>query len=253
MELIKTSSRSRLVIGIDFGVTSISVAYCLKTEDSQEENIEIISTWPGLENQHEAKIPAVLYYDPNQTVVGWGPDTGNALAPTGFPKPGFRKVNWFHRSLVSEFAYVDSTAMPALPPGKSSVDVVADYLSGLRTAIRSHLQAKLGETFNRLEKQIDWCFTNPAYVSSTQTAIRTAIVQAGYIKDDNDDNLVFTSETEAAFTWGIKTGLVPFYSNRVVLCVDCGVGLVKLLSYEMVNQNPLEFRETMATTDASCG
>ena len=38
------------------------------------------------------QVPTVLYYDQYQKVVGWGPDIADALAPTGFPKPGVQKV-----------------------------------------------------------------------------------------------------------------------------------------------------------------
>ena len=34
----------------------------------------------------------MLYYDQYQKVVGWGPDIADALAPTGYPKPGVQKV-----------------------------------------------------------------------------------------------------------------------------------------------------------------
>ena len=39
-----------------------------------------------------SQIPTVLYYDQYQKVVGWGPDIADALAPTGYPKPGVQKV-----------------------------------------------------------------------------------------------------------------------------------------------------------------
>lgn len=40
------------------------------------------------------QIPTVLYYDQYQKVVGWGPDIADALAPTGYPKPGVQKVQY---------------------------------------------------------------------------------------------------------------------------------------------------------------
>jgi hypothetical protein len=38
-----------------------------------------------------SQIPSVLYYgpaEPTRTIVGWGHNIGDALAPTGYPKPG---------------------------------------------------------------------------------------------------------------------------------------------------------------------
>jgi len=88
-------------------------------------------------------------------VVGWGPDIAEALAPTGYPKPGVQKVEWFKLQLMmSGNTYIDPINLPPLPPGKSEIDVAADYLFKLRQAMRNQLQKTLGEVFNREERNI---------------------------------------------------------------------------------------------------
>jgi len=57
---------------------------------------EVCMSATGLDSVSEAKvntaqIPSVLYYgpaEPTRTIVGWGHDIVDALAPTGYPKPG---------------------------------------------------------------------------------------------------------------------------------------------------------------------
>src|ERR1700733_9360553 len=99
---------------------------------------------------HDEKIPTVLYYDQHQQVVGWGPDIAEALAPTGYPKPGVQKVEWFKLQLMlSGNTYIDPINLPPLPPGKSEVDVAADYLLNLRQVRGNQLQKARGVVFLR--------------------------------------------------------------------------------------------------------
>jgi hypothetical protein len=86
-------SKAQLIVGIDFGTTFSGVAFAFATNNEAKE--DIITEWPGAGNLTKQKIPTVLYYDQYQKVVGWGPDIADALAPTGYPKPGVQKVEWF--------------------------------------------------------------------------------------------------------------------------------------------------------------
>src|SRR3569833_3014645 len=95
-----------------------------------------------------SQIPTVLYYDQYQKEVGWGPDIADALAPTGYPKPGVQKVERYKLKLMlSGNTYSDPFNLPPLPPGKSEIFFASDFLSMLRQAMRSALQKTLGEGF----------------------------------------------------------------------------------------------------------
>ena len=64
------------------------------------------------------------------------------------PKPGMRKAEcsmWRH--MVGGDTYIDTNL-----PGKSVVNVSADYLSKVRGAFSSQLQTSLGEVFTRDER-----------------------------------------------------------------------------------------------------
>jgi hypothetical protein len=148
-----SKSKAQLIVGIDFGTTFSGVAFAFATNNEAKE--DIITEWPGAGSYTKQKIPTVLYYDQYQKVVGWGPDIADALAPTGYPKPGVQKVEWFKLQLMlSGNTYIDPINLPPLPPGKSEIDVAADYLFKLRQAMRSALQKALGEVFNREERNI---------------------------------------------------------------------------------------------------
>jgi hypothetical protein len=197
----------------------------------------------------------VLYYDQYQKVVGWGPDIADALAPTGYPKPGVQKVEWFKLQLMlSGNTYIDPINLPPLPPGKTEIDVAADYLFHLRSAMRNQLQKTLGEVFNREERNIRYYLTVPAiWNDAAKAATRAAAIQAGFLRDENDNRLTLVTEPEAAAMFCSKTGLLNLKIHDAVLIVDCGGGTVDLIAYEVEEEQPFSVAECTAGSGDSCG
>ncbi|KAL8680486.1 MAG: hypothetical protein Q9186_003329 [Xanthomendoza sp. 1 TL-2023] len=246
-------SKAQLIVGIDFGTTFSGVAFAFATNTEAKE--DIITEWPGAGNQTKQKIPTVLYYDQYQKVVGWGPDIADALAPTGYPKPGVQKVEWFKLQLMlSGNTYIDPINLPPLPPGKSEIDVAADYLFKLRQAMRAQLQKTLGEVFNREERNIRYFLTVPAiWNDAGKAATRAAAIQAGFLRDENDNRLTLITEPEAAAMFCSKTGLLNLKIRDAVLIVDCGGGTVDLIAYEVEEETPFTVAECTAGSGDSCG
>ncbi|KAI4129947.1 MAG: hypothetical protein LQ347_003563 [Umbilicaria vellea] len=246
-------SKAQLIVGIDFGTTFSGVAFAFATNTEAKE--DIITEWPGAGNQTKQKIPTVLYYDQYQKVVGWGPDIADALAPTGYPKPGVQKVEWFKLQLMlSGNTYIDPINLPPLPPGKSEIDVAADYLFKLRQAMRGQLQKTLGEVFNREERNIRYFLTVPAiWNDAGKAATRAAAIQAGFLRDENDNRLTLITEPEAAAMFCSKTGLLNLKIRDAVLIVDCGGGTVDLIAYEVEEETPFTVAECTAGSGDSCG
>ncbi|KAJ9638332.1 hypothetical protein H2199_007019 [Coniosporium tulheliwenetii] len=246
-------SKAQLIVGIDFGTTFSGVAFAFATNNEAKE--DIITEWPGAGNQTKQKIPTVLYYDQYQKVVGWGPDIADALAPTGYPKPGVQKVEWFKLQLMlSGNTYIDPINLPPLPPGKSEIDVAADYLFHLRQAMRNQLQKTLGEVFNREERNIRYFLTVPAiWNDAGKAATRQAAIQAGFLRDENDNRLTLITEPEAAAQFCSKTGLLNLKVGDAVLIVDCGGGTVDLIAYEVEEEQPFSVAECTAGSGDSCG
>ncbi|KAI9802131.1 MAG: hypothetical protein M1833_002052 [Piccolia ochrophora] len=246
-------SKAQLIVGIDFGTTFSGVAFAFATTTEAKE--DIITEWPGAGNQTKQKIPTVLYYDQYQKVVGWGPDIAEALAPTGYPKPGVQKVEWFKLQLMlSGNTYIDPINLPPLPPGKSEIDVAADYLFKLRQAMRAQLQKTLGEVFAREERNIRYFLTVPAiWNDAGKAATRAAAIQAGFLRDENDNRLTLITEPEAAAMFCSKTGLLNLKIRDAVLIVDCGGGTVDLIAYEVEEEQPFTVAECTAGSGDSCG
>lgn len=188
-------------------------------------------------------------------MVGWGPDIADALAPTGYPKQGVQKVEWFKLQLMlSGNTYIDPINLPPLPPGKSEIDVAADYLFKLRQAMRAQLQKTLGEVFTREERNIRYYITVPAiWNDAGKAATRAAALQAGFLRDENDNRLTLVSEPEAAALFCAKTGLLNLKIGDAILIVDCGGGTVDLIAYEVEEEQPFSVAECIAGSGDSCG
>ncbi|EEH44464.2 uncharacterized protein PADG_00753 [Paracoccidioides brasiliensis Pb18] len=246
-------SKAQLIVGIDFGTTFSGVAFAFVTNTEARE--DIITEWPGAGAHAKQKIPTVLYYDQYQKVVGWGPDIADALAPTGYPKQGVQKVEWFKLQLMlSGNTYIDPINLPPLPPGKSEIDVAADYLFKLRGAMRNQLQKTLGEVFNREERNIRYFLTVPAiWNDAGKAATRAAAIQAGFLRDENDNRLTLITEPEAAAMFCAKAGLLSLKIHDAILIVDCGGGTVDLIAYEVEEETPFTVAECTAGSGDSCG
>ena len=151
-------------------------------------------------------------------------------------------------------SYVDSVDLPPLPHNKSATDVSADYLFKLRQAIRSALQKYLGRAFETAESNIRWCFTGPiACNDHGKAALRRAIVNARFLRDDNDDQLQFVSEPEASILFCSKAGLLRLHSLDAVLVVNAGGATVDLIAYEVTGEQPFTLAKLTLESGDSCG
>lgn len=156
--------------------------------------------------------------------------------------------------MLSGNTYIDPINLPPLPPGKSEIDVAADYLFKLRQAMRNQLQKTLGEVFNREERNIRYFLTVPAiWNDAGKAATRAAAIQAGFLRDENDNRLTLITEPEAAAMFCTKTGLLNLKIRDAVLIVDCGGGTVDLIAYEVEEETPFTVAECTAGSGDSCG
>ncbi|KAF4627948.1 hypothetical protein G7Y89_g10203 [Cudoniella acicularis] len=217
------------IIAIDFGTTNTSVAFSYVEASSGDVKEDALTQWSGGDGspKPEPQIPNTIFYNQSQNIVGWGPYTSNALAPTGYPKVGVLKFENIKLSLIMEESpSTVSKNLPTFPEGKTAVDVVADFLQKLRTTVRSELLSLLGNAFAKQEHNIQFCFTiPPTWNNKIKLDFRRTIVQAGYIQDINDSLLV----------------------------VDCGDGTCDLASYEIPKEDPTQLREYTATSGDICG
>ena len=201
-----------------------------------------------------AQVPAVIYYDQYQNVIGWGHNVAEALDTEGCPKPGVHKVDWIKLYLEIVGNHLDPNSLPPLPPGKNAIDVSADYLLKLRLAIQTLLLETLGNAFLQEGGQIHWCFTMPrTWGQSMKAALETAIERAGYLQTEHETRLSLFSQTETSVLYCLKTHLITLQQTDAFIVVDCPKGIVDLSAYEMVAEAPFTLTELTTGSQGTCG
>jgi hypothetical protein len=119
--------------------------------------------------------------------------------------------------------------VPALPPGKTAVTVVADFLRYLFKCTETYIQEKEpnGESlWSSLQNQIDFILTHPnGWEGAQQSLMREAAVMAGLIPDTDEGHsqLCFVTEGEASLHFAVRNG---FPKSDMKVCSSLGSILV---------------------------
>ncbi|KAF9449856.1 hypothetical protein P691DRAFT_758690 [Macrolepiota fuliginosa MF-IS2] len=128
--------------------------------------------------------------------------------------------------------------IPPLPPGKSAVDVLADFLVYMKQCARTYIVETHpvdGANFWRSGKE-EYILSHPnAWEGAQQTLIRRAAVQAGLISDTPADHarINFITEGEASLNFCIERGLMndSIRHGHGVTVVDAGGGTIDVSTY----------------------
>jgi hypothetical protein len=205
-----------------------------------------------------------VYYSEDGNVVGWGPQNPQPVLlhsePGGIrtfaPFKG-RKVEWFkHRLYMTTSSPLPSSGdLSPLPEGKTVSDVAADFLEQLQKSILDQLQEILREEIALEQENVQYCFTYPAaWTTTTQSALRTAIVKAGYVQDnDNDDRLMFMPESLATILFCTKRGLLKLEPKDVVLVINSSSTLSDSISYQVEDTESCTFTQYTSPQENSFG
>jgi len=237
-------TKTRLIIGIDFGTTYTGVAYSHSTVDilnstsewtldSQiRDKIVAIKQWPNADPLYPEKAPTILAYH-NGAVVAWG---GGVKRSHGTQVAHFKlglqeKVALHYSSgilaaalsVLGGFLGNHNWTHPDLPR-KLPVDFTADYLKAVRDyVLEEALTRHLGKEF--LDKQpIRYVITVPAIWSDkardlTRQAAARAGIPAGSL------SLVSEPEAAALYCSTLCNEVSLGDGDRFLIC-DAGGGTV---------------------------
>ncbi|KAK2813712.1 hypothetical protein FQN50_000110 [Emmonsiellopsis sp. PD_5] len=255
----RSPSSERLVVCVDLGATFTGVAWCFTSKLYDGNAVRILDSWPpDGHNKRRLRVPSVLYYSKTQEVVGWGFDIADTVNTKGYPntKAEIRRLEWLNIYLYSLAMRSRSFVpkLPDLPPGKRPVDVVADFLQRIKTALHTELRHEFGSSYSQHENRIEWCFTVPPDADDGyMAAYRTAIVQAGYIEAKSKMSMSFVKGLEATLFLASKTGLIRPKKHKTVLAVKCGGEMVELMAYKVENDRHHKFLGIIQRTSDTCG
>lgn len=156
------------------------------------------------------------------------------------------QIKWFKLSLE-----LDNDAIE-LPLGLSSADVIYDYLS----AIHKHVMATLYRRIDRSVMQksvVMFALTVPAIWSdAARKKTQEAASKAGMGKDPPPQ--IF-SEPECAAIYALKDldDIDSLRCNDRILVCDAGGGTVDIITYDVLQINPLSIVECTTGTGDYCG
>ena len=222
-------------------------------------------------NPNNDKVPSRICYDPPPDAkVTWGnlirPNTKGTIHACMKLKLDEQMKGSLNFRLLLAFLtsnmegldlddVMDGGDGPPEYPGKSPVDLVADYLSRVREHAWKDLEAQYGaSTFESMKKEL--VVTVPAVWSErakdqTMKAVNRAKFQASKIS--------LVTEPEAAAIYTLKTMMeganrTELQVGDVFVLTDCGGGTVDLISYKITQVHPV-FRvvEAAVGTGDKCG
>ncbi|RXW14410.1 hypothetical protein EST38_g11445 [Candolleomyces aberdarensis] len=235
-------SRRKLVLAFDVGTTYSGISYSILDPDQVPE-IKGVTRFPANEYISGAsKIPTVIYYDKAGRVQAVGAEAMEDGIHEMALDEGWVKSEWFKLlirpkpgELESDFA----DKIPALPPGKTVVQVLADFLQYLQACAEAYIKgthANGRELWDSVSSEIDYVISHPnGWEGYQQSQIRKAVVMAQLIPDTDKGHsrVLFVTEGEASLHFTIDNGLPAgvIEAGEGIIVVDAGGGTVDISAY----------------------
>ncbi|KAF8868964.1 hypothetical protein BD779DRAFT_1582049, partial [Infundibulicybe gibba] len=138
--------------------------------------------------------------------------------------------------------------LPPLPPNKTVVDVMGDYLKYLHHCAKVYIQEMHpGGTslWMSLEKDIDFVLSHPnGWEGAQQAQMRRAAILGGLVRNEEDAaaHVSFVTEGEASLHFCIRNGLCAEEGSGVLI-VDAGGGTIDISAYS--HESGHRFEETV--------
>ncbi|EIN05832.1 actin-like ATPase domain-containing protein [Punctularia strigosozonata HHB-11173 SS5] len=249
------ANQGRMSVAVDFGTTFSGVAFASARISAGQ--VQQILHWPG-SSETFRKIPTCLVYDENGKIIAWGLEAKNTPVHACFIKCEWFKLFLEPHALRNEDA-VDSR-LPQLPPGKTAIDVIIDFLSCIWEYAKGQITRQLGSVADL--DSADIILTVPAAWDAKgcelmrDAAISAGLVQSSRAGDKNwRDRLRIITEPEAAAVHcATMTDVHRLKTSQNFMICDAGGGTVDLAVYKILGQLAnLEIAEICARSGANCG
>ncbi|KAG8903283.1 hypothetical protein FRB99_003524 [Tulasnella sp. 403] len=201
-----------------------------------------------------AKVPTILHYDDMGELLACGAESVEDLADGR----DYMKVEWF--KLLFGSKALDTSALgtrrPQLPPSRTLVDVLGDFLRYMNKAVEDHIR-QTHEDGERLWSTLSEEATHPnGWEGSQQTRMREAAILGGLVPDTpkGRERVEFLTEGEASFHWCLdpEANLAirkEFSVGDHIIVADAGGGTIDVSCYRVTSSSPLRLEEA---TEAQC-
>jgi hypothetical protein len=236
----------------------------------QPEDIKIVTGWDCIEFQNvdKGKAPSRIAYGqincnrPANALEG----TDSVKVNWGYGVEDTNAAEWFKFLLPDEedqaceakhSPQIEKARQLLRQAGKTPIQVVADYLRLLWNHAISNIEKDFGEVaVNGLQLHVV-CTVPAVWTTRTINRMRQAAKDAGTLNDRlaGTTTLSFVSEPEAAALATLEDLRVRpnFKKDDIFVVCDAGGGTVDLISYKVLETNPMVLSECVEDQGGLCG
>jgi len=233
-------------VAFDIGTTYSGISYCI-LERGQVPEVLGVTKFPAQPpTGGDAKVPSLLYYDSTGNVRAAGAEVLTESVLEDALNNEWTKAEWWKlhlrpKHLASSINKDDD--LPPLPPGKSAVDVLTDFIKYLFRCAKTYIQERhLAVTWSTVEDSTEYIFTHPnGWEGVQQQLYRRAIECAGLIPStpEGRSRVHMLTEGEASLHFCVPNLLNAETAVQAapqgVVIIDAGGGTIDLSMFSMTS------------------
>ncbi|KAF8883236.1 hypothetical protein BD779DRAFT_1444010 [Infundibulicybe gibba] len=233
----------RLVLAFDVGTTYSGISFSI-LDPGEIPEIKGVNRYPGQEHVGgDSKTPTVLYYDMDGKVCAAGVEAAGEEIVDKALEHGWFKAEWFKMHLGPKNSV--QRCLPPLPPKKTVVDVMGDYMRYLHQSAKIYIQETHpggAALWLSLANNVDFVLSHPnGWEGAQQAQMRRAAILGGLVSNERDAGarIRFVMEGEASLNFCIRNDLIVKPGSGVLI-VDAGGGTIDLSAYSGESSSQFE-------------
>ncbi|KZT03735.1 uncharacterized protein LAESUDRAFT_659042 [Laetiporus sulphureus 93-53] len=245
--------KRKLVLGIDVGTTYSGVSFCILDPGEIPQIRSVIRYAIEENNFRNPKVPTIVYYGKDGTVRAVGGEARLDANRLQALDEGWVLAEWFKLHLRPRELASDDEDLPMLPPSKTVVQILADFMRYLYKCAKEYISQEhpIGRRLLQSQSDVEYVLAHPnGWGGSQQAKMRRAAVFAGLIPDSDDgqSRIHFVTEGEASLHYCLTNGLAgdAVQTGSQLMIVDAGGGTVDLSTYRITSTIPAKAVESTA-------
>ncbi|XP_038159985.1 heat shock 70 kDa protein 12A-like [Cyprinodon tularosa] len=239
------------IIAIDFGTAYSGYAFSITSRG--EKTDPYLKIWGEEVGLATPKTPTCILFDENQDFISFGYEAReDYLSIKGQEARDKLFFDCFKMALYGKKINRDLKIEAANGRSMKALRVFAEALRFLKvnalTTVNSNAKGKMF-----IPSDFNWVLTVPAiWDPSAKQFMREAAMQAGIVKEGNEDKLLIALEPEAASVWCKKLPADGFITQNIsrrsldqspgtqYIVVDCGGGTIDITVHEVLEGGTLK-------------
>ncbi|KAH8117888.1 hypothetical protein DFH11DRAFT_864351 [Phellopilus nigrolimitatus] len=240
-------SQLGIVIGIDVGTTFSGVSYAILRPGQVPDVLPVTRFSGGSTGVH--KIPSVIFYDDKLAIKAIGPSTTVDSVRSDAEDHGWFKSRHFKMHLRPRGMALKTNGLDIgeLPPGKSAVEVMGDFLHYLLVETASYIReshANGADLWSQVKDRAIFVLGHPnGWTGREQQRYRNSAILGGLVPDTVEGRKLvrFVAEGEASALACLSDTTKQVGSRFII--ADAGGATLDISSYEVSKSFPVELQQ----------